>query len=107
MGVHTVDGPNRREWRLIRGAVSLALCGLLAVSCGEKPDGGPPLPTSVAQVWNLPTIDTAADGADGEIYQALQKSCDDGDTTLAASSGPSKRAAHPIRGSRRPGPSGP
>ena len=84
MGVHTIDGPNGRGWRLVRGAVSVALCGLLAESCGEKPDGGTPPPTPVAQEWTLPTIDTAADGADGEIYQALQKSCDDGDTMLTA-----------------------
>jgi hypothetical protein len=81
---HTGETPNRRISGLFPRIMPFVVCGLLITSCGEKPSGGTPTPEPVSYGWTLPTIDTATDGADGEIYQALQKSCDDGDAALAA-----------------------
>jgi len=75
------------------GALVKTLGGVLALAACGTPDPFPdPVPAPVDYSWALPAGDTASDGVDGEIYQALLRSCDDGETTLTqrwqASSGP-------------------
>ncbi|MDT0351217.1 hypothetical protein [Pseudonocardia charpentierae] len=66
---------------------------MLALAACGAPDPFPdPVPAPADYSWDLPAGDTTSDGVDGEIYQALLRSCDDGETTLTqrwqASSGP-------------------
>lgn len=65
-------------------ALSCAVFALVIAACGARGTGGDTAPTlePVDYTWDLPAIDTAADGADGEMYQALQKSCDDGERMI-------------------------
>lgn len=79
--------PTPRQWRTSVRNVSCLACGLVVMSCGQPGSSGgnsSPTPIEVSYGWTLPAIDTTADGVDGEIYRALQKSCDEGDTALAA-----------------------
>ena len=80
-----MGNPTHRRWRNYARNVFCLACGLVLVSCGGTGnDGGSiaPTPEEVSYDWALPAIDTGADGVDGEIYQALQKGCDDGDRVL-------------------------
>ena len=80
-----MGNPTHRRWRNYARNVFCLVCGLVLVSCGGTGNGGgsiAPTPEEISYDWTLPAIDTAADGVDGEIYQALQKGCDDGDRVL-------------------------
>jgi hypothetical protein len=85
MGGHRGEGPKRRSWSLFRRAASFVVCALVVTACAKGPDQvGTPAPEPVGYNWSLPPIDPGGQGADGTIYQALQKNCDDGDAALAA-----------------------
>lgn len=83
MSTRTAEGPKRRRSRSLCGGASCVVCALVVAACGEKPpDSTPAEPVSYG--WSLPAIDTGADGVDGVIYLALQRSCDEGDAVLGA-----------------------
>jgi hypothetical protein len=70
------------------------LLAMVLTSCGVRDAGSAVTPTvqQVHYAWALPALVAAADGVDGEIYQALQSSCDEPEKALSEkwqqSSGP-------------------
>jgi hypothetical protein len=82
---HANHVPAFRWLRAFLRSMSCAALALVITSCGAHGSTGGEAPPTVepeTYAWNLPVIDTAADGADREIYQALQKGCDDGESML-------------------------
>jgi hypothetical protein len=66
------------------GALATLWSAFALAACATAEPAAGPTPIPAGFSWALPAEDTASDGVDGEIYQALRRSCDEGDTMLAA-----------------------